>query len=121
MWESKSFEGQEFTSADEYAKEGVILTPANNDRLGGKRKVDRLLQDLPDGKPGLQVFSTCPNLIRTLPLMVYDPVRVEDVDTQGEDHAYDALRYGLTNTNQKAREENKPRERNPLERFNKRF
>lgn len=121
MWESKSFEGQEFTTADEYSKEGVILMPANNDRLGGKRKIDRLLQDLPDGKPGLQVFSTCPNLIRTLPLLVYDPVRVEDIDTEGEDHAYDALRYGLTNTNQKARDEKKERPRNPLERYSRRF
>jgi hypothetical protein len=26
---------------------------------------------------------------------VHDPIKVEDVDTDGDDHAYDALRYGL--------------------------
>ena len=45
--------------------------------------------------PRLQVFSTCTNLIRTLPALPYDTIRVEDVDTDAEDHAYDALRYGL--------------------------
>jgi hypothetical protein len=37
------------------------------------------------------------NLIRTLPLLVLDEHNPEDVNTTQEDHAYDALRYGLTN------------------------
>ncbi|CAK0768384.1 hypothetical protein CCP3SC15_3870001 [Gammaproteobacteria bacterium] len=74
----------------------MYLTQAVNDRIAGKRKVDKLLGDLPDGRPGLLVFSTCTNLIRTLPTLIYDKVQVEDVDTKGEDHAYDALRYLLT-------------------------
>ena len=45
--------------------------------------------------PRLQVFANCVNLIRTLPALPYDNVRVEDVDTHAEDHGYDALRYGL--------------------------
>lgn len=49
-----------------------------------------------DGEPGLVVFETCANLIRTLPALPYDAVRVEDVDTHAEDHAYDALRYALS-------------------------
>ena len=43
----------------------------------------------------LQVFSVCNNLTRTLPGLVYDKNRVEDVDSDGEDHAGDAVRYGI--------------------------
>lgn len=97
MWGEKSRKGEVYSSADEYGERGVWLMKADNDRLSGKRKVDRLLEDLPDGRPGLVVFETCANLIRTLPALVHDAVRVEDVDTTQEDHAYDALRYGLSN------------------------
>jgi hypothetical protein len=34
-------------------------------------------------------------VIRTLPAHVYDKAKVEDLDSDGEDHACDALRYGL--------------------------
>ena len=39
------------------------------------------------------VFSTCTELIRTLPALQHDQTKAEDVDTDGEDHAPDALRY----------------------------
>jgi phage terminase large subunit len=97
MWTKRTTDINATSTADEYARHGVILTRADNDRLSGKRKVDRYLSNAPDGLPGLQVFETCANLIRTLPSLPYDNIRVEDVDTDAEDHAYDALRYGLTN------------------------
>ena len=34
-----------------------------------------------------------PSLIRTLPMMLHDPIRPEDLDTTMEDHAVDELRY----------------------------
>lgn len=46
-----------------------------------------------DGSPQLYVFSTCTNLIRTLPALQHDSNRSEDVDTESEDHAADTLRY----------------------------
>lgn len=96
MWQSMQWAGRKTSTADEYASVGVILTQADNHRLQGKRKVDRLLANGPDGKPGLQIFSNCKHLIETLPALPYDESNVEDVDTDSEDHAYDALRYGLT-------------------------
>ncbi len=74
----------------------MALVPGDNNRINGKMKVHRALANLPDGKPGLIVFRTCANLIRTLPALPYDPIRVEDVDSKAEDHAYDALRYGFS-------------------------
>ncbi len=76
------------------------VEPADNDRLGGKQIVHEMLRAecwVPGAESGagLQIFENCTNLIRTLPQLVYDPVKVEDVDTDGDDHAYDALRYGL--------------------------
>ena len=46
-----------------------------------------------DGVPMLYVFSTCKHFIRTVPNLVYDETDVEDIDTDGEDHIYDELRY----------------------------
>ena len=37
----------------------------------------------------------CPNAIKTIPALVYDSIRVEDVDSKGEDHAGDGVRYGI--------------------------
>jgi len=47
-----------------------------------------------DGRPMMYFFSTCVHAIRTLPALQHDMMRPEDVDTDGEDHAGDAIRYG---------------------------
>lgn len=95
MWTSRT---QEFvtSSAEVYAQNGCFIRRADNNRINGKRKVDRMLNDLEDGRPGLLIFNTCPNLIKQLSQLVYDPNHEEDVNTHMEDHAYDALRYALT-------------------------
>jgi phage terminase large subunit len=97
MWAKKSMDDQVTTTADEYKVEGVELTKADNDRLQGVRKLHRVLGSLPDGKPGLQIFNACRYLIETLANLPSDPNNPEDVDTKADDHAYDALRYALTN------------------------
>lgn len=113
MWQSREYVGLTTSTADEYMAEGVPLTRADNDRLSGKRKVDRLLMDRADGYPGLQIFSTCKNLIRTLPALPFDETRTEDVDTDAEDHGYDALRYGLSRETSVLVRKEKP-QRSPL-------
>jgi hypothetical protein len=45
------------------------------------------------GRPRVQIFNTCPNLIRELQSIPLDKSNPEDVDTKASDHAYDALRY----------------------------
>ncbi len=45
--------------------------------------------------PGLRVFSDCFHTIRTVPALQRDDRHIEDVDTNGEDHIWDALRYRL--------------------------
>ena len=65
-------------------------------RISGKLEIHKRLKLNEDKKkePGLRIFSTCRNLIRTLPLLPLDDNNPEDINTQAEDHAYDALRYG---------------------------
>ena len=107
MWQRKNAQGRVFSSADEYASQGVTLTQADNNRISRKRKFDSILSDGLDGEPMLQVFENCTNLIEQVSTLPRDPNNPEDVDTNAEDHAYDAACYGLTNVPAQSRPEPK--------------
>lgn len=94
---ARQYENDPSTNAiDEYSKYGLVLTPGTRNRKAGKMKIDNLLEDRPDGLPGVVISPNCPNLIGQLDTLVSDPLDQEDVDTTEEDHAYDAFRYGLS-------------------------
>ena len=79
--------------AETMIRRGARFTPADRNRIAGKIELHRRLA-LKDGKePGLRIFGTCTNLVRTLPTLPLSKTQSEDVDTKAEDHAYDALRY----------------------------
>ena len=65
-------------------------------RISGKLEIHKRLRIVDEKKkePGIRIFSTCRNLIRTFPLLPLDDNNLEDINTHVEDHAYDALRYG---------------------------
>ena len=46
-----------------------------------------------DGLPAIYCFSTHTASIRTIPALQHDPVKMEDVNTESEDHAADEWRY----------------------------
>ena len=70
----------------------VMFRRADNKRIPGWDMVRERLRG--DGTaPMVYMFSTCEDLIRTLPAIQHDPTKPEDVDTEAEDHAPDALRY----------------------------
>jgi phage terminase large subunit len=87
--------------AEVMANNGWAMTQAENDRKNGWARVRQYLSYEQNEaaevirEPLWQVFETCSNLIRTLPALIHDEHDPEDVDTKGEDHAPDALRYGL--------------------------
>ena len=87
--------------AEELADVYWPCVPAEHDRKSGWSQVRGYLwweqNDRGDYTrlPMVVVFENCPNLIRTIPAMVFDKHKVEDLDTDGEDHAVDTLRYGL--------------------------
>lgn len=74
-------------------RERVYFEKGDHNRIGGKMQVHHRLAFDGDGRPMLQVFDTCRHFIRTVPNLVYDETDVEDIDTDGEDHIYDELRY----------------------------
>jgi hypothetical protein len=83
-----------------YRQRGVALEPGVNARVPGWQAVRRLLAHEDGAAPRLRVMrQRCPNLIRTLPAMVHDPLDAEDLadkigHAKTEDHALDCLRYG---------------------------
>lgn len=101
--------------AEKFASEGVVWRRAENRRISGWDQVRSRLRGrcvdsqkgvvvLPDGtieeqvlsekwEPMLYVTENCTQLIRTLPIQERDETDWEDVDTDGEDHAADELRY----------------------------
>ena len=73
---------------------GIRWLPSNSDRMSGKLELHKRLQLNEDsGEPYLKIFTTCTNLVRSLPTIPLSCTNSEDVDTKSEDHAYDALRY----------------------------
>lgn len=74
-------------------RERVYFDRGDNSRIDGKMQVHHRLAFDDEGIPMLYIFRTCRQMIRTLPALTYDETHVEDVNTKGEDHAYDALRY----------------------------
>lgn len=76
-----------------FAAGGVKWQPAWNakgSRVNGAQEIIRLLAE-----DKLKVFSTCKHWLRTVPGIPPDDDDPEDVDTDSEDHAWDATRYGV--------------------------
>jgi len=98
---NKKSESDETSLAQEFAKLWLYIESANNARIAWWNTIRELLtpQNDPNNpwqkKPRLFICENCENLIRTLPTLIHDKTNVEDVDTSGEDHAPDALRYWL--------------------------
>jgi len=86
-------------SAQEFAKEGIHLTKADIDRVNGVRKIQRLLVDLVDEKPGIQIFEPYYDVFDCMVSLVRDEHNPEDVKKVDGDDAFDMLKYLLTNTN----------------------
>ena len=76
-----------------FERERVFFEKGDHARIDGKMQVHHRLAFDENGWPMLYVFNTCKHFIRTVPNLVYDETDVEDIDTDGEDHIYDELRY----------------------------
>jgi len=74
---------------------GVYFDMGDNDRIAGKMQVHERLRFDSEGYPMLYLFRTCTDWIRTVPSLPYSATKVEDVNTDAEDHAYDETRYFL--------------------------
>jgi len=96
------------TVGESLIKAGHKLRRADKNRIQGKIQIHEYLKVKENGRPKLQIFNTCPNLIRELQSIPLSKTNPEDVDTHASDHAYDALRYMIMS---------RPRMESPLERI----
>lgn len=74
---------------------GLSLTKSNNNREAGWLALKELLKIQEDGKPMLQIFSNCTEMIKCLPALQRDERRPTDCATEPHEftHYPDALRY----------------------------
>lgn len=87
------------TVADDMAKHNIIFVRSNK-RPGSRVEGYQLFRTRlvsatrrPMEEPGFFVFSNCVNTIRTLPNLQNAENNSEDIDTGGEDHIWDVIRY----------------------------
>lgn len=93
IWDASR--GSDGTIINMFEREGIFFEKGNNARLAGKMQLHYRLRFDDEGLPMLYVFRTCKPFIRTIPALIYDNTNPEDIDTQVEDHDYDACRYFL--------------------------
>ena len=73
---------------------GIYFQPGDNERIAGWMQCHYRLQFDEAGYSRFYVMKeTNPGFIRTIPLLEYDPVKPEDVNTKQEDHIADEWRY----------------------------
>lgn len=88
-----SHDGTGPSVAEIAASHGIHFVPGNNDRLNGWEQMHYRFAFDAGGYPRMYIFNTCKAFIRTVPALVYDDYRVEDVCTDSEDHCGDEARY----------------------------
>jgi hypothetical protein len=76
--------------AEQMMVKGCSWMRADNSRLPGWQALrERLGAD----RPMIYFLESCEHARRTLPVLQHDSKKFEDVDTEGEDHAADEVRY----------------------------
>lgn len=79
--------------AETAQKYGVYFTPGDHQRIPGWMQIHYRMAFDENGYPMMYVFNNCKGFIRTIPTLLYDEHKVEDLDTEGEDHIADETRY----------------------------
>ena len=89
IWDSSRGE----SIADTAARYGIYFTPGDNSRIPGWMQFHYRLQFDANGYPGMYIFNNCQAFIRTIPTLCFDKRNPEDLDSDGEDHVADEVRY----------------------------
>lgn len=79
--------------AETAARYGIYFSPGDHQRIPGWMQVHYRMQFDENGYARMYIFNNCKAFIRTMPLLQYDEHKPEDVDTDGEDHVADEVRY----------------------------
>ena len=124
-----SKQGYSETIADIMRKHGIgkpgtnmpMLLPSQKDRIAGWTLMHQHLAHVGGRQPKIRFFSNCKNAIKTIPSLIHDKHKVEDLDTNGEDHAADAIRYFLATLKDKQSPVGENNIQQKIDSFNKRI
>lgn len=72
---------------------GIDFSKGDNTRIPGWMQVHYRLAFDGEGRSMMYFFNTCKHAIRTLPTLQYSKSIPEDLDSDGEDHFADSMRY----------------------------
>ena len=113
LWNRRQDTGR--SVAEIFLQQGLVLQRAENQRINGWMDVKEWLHPREEG-PGIQIFETCPNLIRTLQALRFAGDGSGDAATEPHEltHAPDALRYFVAGRPSPARRQ---KEKEPKEPF----
>jgi len=88
------------------AGHNLRMIGANTNRVAGWQRMREMLAAAalahPED-PGLWVFETCRQWLRTVPGLVHHETKYDDIDTELEDHAADETRYAVMSTERRAK------------------
>lgn len=94
-------ESSKQTIATLLADRGLVYEKANNERVAGWAQLQRFMF-----RNQLRVWQgRAPELLRTLPNLIRNPLKPNDLKDRQEDHAADSLRYGVMAVFEKAAEQ----------------
>jgi phage terminase large subunit len=93
LWSRQKDSGKSI--AEIFAEGGIFLTKLCPERISGWLSLKEWLKKDENGSVMMQIDIRCKNLLRTLPLLMYDTSRQGDAATEPHEitHAPDALRY----------------------------
>jgi phage terminase large subunit len=93
MWNRQKDTGK--TMAEGFMLGGIGLVKADNNRVQGWLQVKEVLADAPDGKPWLQIFSTCTETLDDLSSIQADEKNPNDCAKEPHEvtHMPDMVRY----------------------------
>lgn len=74
---------------------GCAWKRGDNRREPGWQQLRQSLGNVNASEPMLYFLESCEDSIRTIPTLQHDDVKMEDLDTEGEDHSADETRYAV--------------------------
>lgn len=89
IWDAQTGE----SLAETAQKHRVYFDPGDHKRIPGWMQVHYRMAFDDNGYPMMYVFKNCKAFIRTMPMLIYDKHKPEDIDTTMEDHVADEVRY----------------------------
>lgn len=83
------------STAETATKYGIYFSPGDHARIAGWMQCHYRMAFDAEGYAQFYVFENCKHFIRTIPMLCYDEHKLEDIDTDAEDHIADEWRYAM--------------------------